>query len=98
KAIGISLEVYPNPSFGKAVIRYTCPFSVSGHEPRTRITIHDLSGKLVKQVLTAKQGVEINLEELTNGIYFVRVEVPPSRDFASSTDDFKAVKKLVLLR
>ncbi|MCK4307944.1 T9SS type A sorting domain-containing protein, partial [candidate division WOR-3 bacterium] len=42
------ITIYPNPFTQKTVICYTCPFSVSGHEPRTRLTIHDLAGRLVK--------------------------------------------------
>ncbi|MCK4306801.1 T9SS type A sorting domain-containing protein [candidate division WOR-3 bacterium] len=94
KAIGISLEVYPNPCFGKAVIHYTCPFSVSGHEPRTRITIYDISGRLVKTIYsgTQEKGYHtINVgasHDTPTGIYFIRLEA----------GKFRKTKKLTILR
>ncbi len=90
KAIGISLEVYPNPSTTGVRVQW---LGVSERE-KVSLKIYDLSGKLVKQVLTAKsagsdgQDVEINLEELANGIYFVNMEA----------DEFKATRKLTILR
>ncbi len=95
KAIGISLEIYPNPSFGKAVIKlssYPRQIGISALPQQASkgasIKIYDLSGKLVKHVLTTKQDVEINLEKLSKGIYFVRVEA----------SNFKATKKIILMR
>ena len=78
------LQIYPNPCMGKVVIKLLSYQAIKG----ASIKIHDISGKLVKHVLTAKQGIEINLEELTNGIYFVRVE----------TNNYKATRKLTILR
>ncbi len=92
KAIGISLEVYPNPCFGKAVIRYTCPFSVSGHEPRTRITIYDVAGKLIhtlvdKEMEPGYYDIDWHPQELKAGIYFAKL----------SAGNYSLTKKLILL-
>ncbi|MCK4307458.1 T9SS type A sorting domain-containing protein, partial [candidate division WOR-3 bacterium] len=100
KAIGISLEIYPNPSLGKAVIKLSpinrdfASSTIHQAIKGASIKIYDLSGKLVKQVLTTKQDVEINLEELTNGIYFVRVETHTGL----VTNNYKATRKLTIIR
>ncbi len=83
------LRVYPNPCGKKIVVRYSSnknQDNLKGND--SRLTIYDISGKLVKTVLAIKQDVEVNLEELNKGVYFVRVE----------TGDFTETKKIILMR
>jgi hypothetical protein len=63
--------VYPNPARSFFVVR--CPFSVD------KVTIYDVTGKLVKEVgdchATARNDniMRISLDGIRNGIYFVKV-------------------------
>ena len=89
KVKSLELRVFPNPCSKKIVIRYSLNENRNGYTINDlQLTIHDISGKLVKTILTTNYDVEINLEELTNGIYFVKM----------ATGDFKATKKIVLMR
>ncbi|MCK4308038.1 T9SS type A sorting domain-containing protein [candidate division WOR-3 bacterium] len=86
----LELRVFPNPSTTGVRVQWS---GVSeGQE--ISLKVYDLGGRLVKTVLTTKQGVEINLEELSKGIYFVRVETHTGL----VTGDFKATKKIILMR
>ncbi len=90
---------YPNPFTQKTEIRFTYPISVSGHESRTRITIYDLAGRLVKSFPIHDSQFTIHKvtwdgkndlgENVKSGIYFYKLKVG---------DKFSQTKKLLLLR
>ena len=86
------LEVFPNPSTGKTVIRYLLSENRNGYTINDlRLTIHDISGRLVKTLYSGTQEKgEHNVwqNELSTGIYFVRLEA----------EKFKTTKKLTILR
>ncbi len=88
------LEIYPNPCFRNALIKY-------GLSEKTNITLelYNISGKLVKNLYsgTQKKGEHtININNvgthysmsLPNGIYFIKFE----------TGNFKETKKLTIIR
>lgn len=82
------LEVYPNPSFSKPVIKYELPEKVF-----VSLNLYDLSGRLVKPIYSGTQDkgyytVELKSNELTKGIYFIKFK----------GDTFTSTKKLVILK
>jgi hypothetical protein len=81
----LELRVYPNPCFGDAVIKYGLLEKGGGS-----LKLYDLGGKLVKNVGVSAGSCEIavNLDDLANGIYFVKLEA----------DNYKATKKLTILK
>ena len=64
------LYLYPNPT--KSVVQFTLPHS----EDQLDIVVYDLYGKLVYHQITpeikAHQLIEINVNQLNSGIYFVK--------------------------
>ncbi len=94
------LEIYPNPSIGKIVIRYLLSENRNSYTINNlRLTIHDISGRLVKTLYSGTQEKgehTININNvgtrhsmsLPKGIYFVKME----------TSNFKIKKKLTILR
>ncbi len=82
------LQIYPNPFTTMVRVQWS---GVSEGE-RVSLKIYDLSGRLVKRLLNNEvipgNKIEVRLEELTNGIYFVKMEAR----------DFKATKKLTIIR
>ncbi|MDI6841010.1 MAG: T9SS type A sorting domain-containing protein [bacterium] len=94
KAQNLKLEIYPNPFSGKTVIRY----SLNGNRNDLRLTIYDLTGRLVKSfplttnysLLTAVSwdGGDDNGNRLPSGIYFCKLQV----------GDKSVTKQLLLLR
>ncbi|MCK4306803.1 T9SS type A sorting domain-containing protein [candidate division WOR-3 bacterium] len=89
KAIGISLEIYPNPSFGNAVIKYGLPEKAS-----ITLGLYDISGRLVKTLYSGTQEKgyhKVNVRashDTPTGIYFIRLEA----------GKFRKTKKLTILR
>ena len=94
------LSVYPNPSVGNAVIKYSLPENAS-----IRLGLYDISGRLVKTIYSGVQekgNYEVNVGSnlsvrptgqvrhmglsLPKGIYFVKLEA----------DKFIATKKLTI--
>ncbi|GAA4295900.1 hypothetical protein GCM10023183_02180 [Nibribacter koreensis] len=61
------MKLYPNPSTGKSLLEL-------GKGNKAVVTVTSASGKLVSQS-TVKDRIEINLEALATGIYFVTVQV-----------------------
>ena len=72
--------------------------------------IYDLAGRLVKTLFDSElstlnsqlsvvwDGKDKNGKKVGSGVYFYKLEVPINRDFASSTGDFTATKKMYLIR
>jgi len=63
------VSVYPNPVDSMLSIK------VSDNVLLSQLTIHDISGKLVKTInLKDRNSNQINLQELSTGVYFAKVE------------------------
>ncbi|MCK4307242.1 T9SS type A sorting domain-containing protein [candidate division WOR-3 bacterium] len=87
------LRVFPNPFNKKAMINYQLPA-----KGRVSLKIYDLAGRLVKalvdkEVKTGKHtikwdGKDLQGRKVSSGIYFCKMEA----------GDFKAIKKLVILK
>ncbi|UCH14184.1 MAG: T9SS type A sorting domain-containing protein [Bacteroidales bacterium] len=60
------LSIYPNP--------VTDQLNIIGTENLKNVTILDLTGKNVKQVEVNKSDVRINVQDLANGIYFLKIQ------------------------
>ena len=73
---GRTITVYPNPA--KESIR------VKGLENATSgiLQIHDIAGRLVKQILIDAEEVNIQLNELETGVYLITVEYKNASYFA----------------
>ncbi len=83
------LSIYPNPSRGKFVIRY----SLNDKHNNLRLTIHDISGRLVESFELDKSSPYKNVikwepKNLVSGIYFVKL----------ATKNFSEVQKVTILR
>ena len=59
-----ALKLFPNPATN----------TIAFNKNINRLTIYDLSGKLVKTINTYKLGNQISIEALQNGVYFVKTE------------------------
>ncbi|MDI6840536.1 MAG: T9SS type A sorting domain-containing protein [bacterium] len=80
------LSIYPNPFTTRVRIQWS---EISERE-RIGLKIYDLSGKLVKTigVSAGSREIAVNLEELPNGIYFVKMEA----------GKFTATRKLTIIK
>ena len=79
---------YPNPFNPTTVINYALP-----RNSRVTLTVFDLLGRQVEQLVDQQQvagyhGVTFHADGLAGGMYFYRLQ----------TDNFTAVKKLILMR
>jgi hypothetical protein len=72
------LEIYPNPTSGQ--------LSLQANEPIKNVLISDVLGKQVFNGNPNNTKINLNLNQLTKGIYFVRVK----------TDNAMSVRKLVV--
>ncbi|MFA5034024.1 MAG: T9SS type A sorting domain-containing protein [bacterium] len=86
--IKTNLSIYPNPSFGNSIIKYGLP-----EKATVSLTLYDISGRLVQTMYsgTQKAGdhtININSYKIAKGIYFAKL----------NAGDFKATKKLILMR
>ncbi len=95
KAIGISLEVYPNPSFGNALIKYGVT-----EKADISLGLYDISGRLVKTLYSGTQEKgehKVNVgayHDTPTGIYFIRLETHTGL----ATNNYKATRKLTILK
>ncbi|SFQ38468.1 FG-GAP-like repeat-containing protein [Hymenobacter arizonensis] len=64
-ARALALSVYPNPATATATVETAKP---------TRITLLDLTGRVVQQVSSAQRRHAVNLAGLAPGVYLVRAE------------------------
>jgi len=64
----ISCKIYPNPVKGMVNIDLT-----NNPEGKFKIGIYDVSGKLINELVTKNQRVEINVVGMKTGYYYVRI-------------------------
>jgi predicted secreted protein len=70
--------VYPNPNNGQ--------FAIDGLPNNATINISDLAGKTIYQLQTKEQKVQINLDNIQDGMYLIKVE----------SSSFSAVQKITI--
>ena len=75
-AFSFNLLIVPNPNSGIADISF-----VAHKKQQIKISMYDVAGRLVKDItyeakLDGKNTLRLSNQELPNGIYFVRVELP----------------------
>ena len=81
-------DIHPNPTKGNLEIRFSSP------DQRTmRITLYDVTGRLVNEIFHGKVNIgsnriPVNSEELSAGIYFIRIE----------TDEKTITEKVIILK
>ncbi len=105
------IEIFPNPFNKFTVISYQLPDKPTTKNQQLTIvslTIHDISGRIIRKFpindsrFTTNEirwdGTDDNGKKVASGIYFYRMEVPINRDFAGSTGEFKATRKLTILK
>jgi len=70
-----SLSIYPNPANDK--------INISFAQQSSEVSIHvfDMTGRLLKTTFTSKNNIEMDMTDLSNGIYFVTVS---GKDFTTS--------------
>ncbi len=61
-----SLKVYPNPNYGTFTIE-------TGNSLRKTIELTDLTGRIVYKETTDGETINMNITELANGVYHVRI-------------------------
>ena len=61
------VKIYPNPAYSKVLIH------TASNESLEKVTITDMTGKIVKQLETQNSTSEIDVTTLPKGIYFVKV-------------------------
>jgi hypothetical protein len=61
-----SFLIYPNPAKNKLVVN-------NGNKAINRLLIMDITGKIVLNQITNKTNLTINISQLQNGIYFIRI-------------------------
>lgn len=80
--------IHPNPTKGNLEIRFSSP------DQRTlRITLYDVTGRLVNEIFHGRvkvgsNRIPVNSEELSAGIYFIRIE----------TDEETITEKVIILK
>lgn len=78
-ALGLSHKLYPNPNNGFAAISYEI-----AQESNVVVVVRDLTGKVVMQLnqgnqLAGKHQVELNTQQLANGVYIYEMLAGNSR-------------------
>ncbi|MBP1645611.1 MAG: iron-regulated protein FrpC [Bacteroidetes bacterium] len=78
------ITLYPNPA------KSTTTLKVEGLEDMANVSLYDLSGRIIKQLklYPDQKELEIDLNNLSDGVYNVRIE----------NNDFNKVKKLVITK
>ena len=75
---------YPNPAKNKTTIKYQLKGSVI--EQNAVISIYNIRGELVKKVEGTKGRAEIDVSDLSTGIYLYQLK----------TDDYNSVKRMII--
>ena len=89
KITDLRLEVCPNPFTQRTEIR----FQISDARCQVSLKIYDMAGRMIKTLANEERkagyyNVSFDAEELTTGIYFVKLVV----------GDYKEIKKLILMK
>lgn len=84
----LALNIYPNPVYKKCNIEYGLP-----QETNVNISLFDVTGRLVKEVINEKQNVGIYNEtldftDLSQGVYFIKLK----------TESHSETKKAILMK
>ena len=66
--------VYPNPSNGKIRIQFNNSSLSKSSGEELRISIFSISGQLVYETIRSSYSSEIDITNLTEGLYFLRIE------------------------
>jgi hypothetical protein len=75
-SVGMDMQIAPNPASNSLFLQYTLK-----NEGRVKIAIYDLSGKMIKSLVTddaAKEGaysLQADLTDVASGLYFVVLDV-----------------------
>ena len=76
---------YPNPATHTTTIKYQLKGSVI--EQNAMISIYNIRGELVKKIECSKGKAEIDLSDLSSGIYLYKLD----------TSDYRDVKKMIIM-
>jgi hypothetical protein len=82
---------YPNPFNPSTKIRFTIPSIVNGQLSNVKLTVYDVSGKLISELVNARLSsgeyeVDFNAVGLASGTYFYELQ----------SEDFRITKKMIL--
>ena len=99
---------YPNPFNPSTTIKYRIPINEKSETLNTKMIVFDILGREVKKLVDEIQKpgsyeIEFDGSQLTNGIYFYRLQVYPAESGAgdpatSSGQRFVETKKMILLK
>ena len=70
------ISIYPNPANDKIILSINTQFNINSS---SNITICDLSGKNILQMIIKSGETEIDVSEFINGFYFVKVVIDGSK-------------------
>ena len=68
-----NLSIYPNPASDFFELNYT------GNQRLTNANIYDINGRLIKNIDLTQSSTQINVSDLTNGLYFLEVNSSNTR-------------------
>jgi hypothetical protein len=67
------LRIYPNPTSGEFTVEHNSSLSKT-------IDVTDLSGRLIYTTVSSQQVIKLNIKDLANGIYYVKIKTTDSAD------------------
>jgi hypothetical protein len=62
----VNVSVYPNPSNGS----FTLQIAAAGNKT---VRLTDLSGKIIKEIITSEQSIQFSENTVSSGVYLVNV-------------------------
>jgi hypothetical protein len=71
-----TIQIYPNPTKGLVKIEFS-HMPVSG----SRITVYDITGKVVYNSLSVNKIESLNMKENPQGLYFIKIDQKISRTY-----------------
>lgn len=69
-----AISVYPNPTNGKFRIQYDYNPNSKTFDEKTLITVFDISGQIVYETTLLSYSSEVDISNLINGLYFLRIK------------------------